>query len=158
MIIFGVSIAVLGVFFFIFSYIKRKKRENEKLQQITSIANKSNCKITQHESCGDFIIGIDETNRYVFFSKKINDDAISQFINLAEIRNCKINNTIRTVTNSGSSAAVIDRLSLLFVPVSKDKPDIVLEFYNADENTQLSGELQLIEKWSKIINDCISAK
>jgi hypothetical protein len=158
MIIFGAILTVLGILIFVFSYKSRKKRENKKLQSITDIANQNNCKISLFELCGDFIIGLDETNRFVFFSKKMKDDEISRYINLAEVKNCKISNAVRTVGNNGSSTTVIDRLSLQFVPKSKDKSDIELEFFNADENTQLSGELQVVEKWNKIVNDTISGK
>jgi len=33
--------------------------------------------------------------------------------------------------------------------------EILLEFYNAEFNPQINAEVQLIEKWSKLINDAI---
>lgn len=50
------------------------------------------------------------------------------------------------------------KLELSFLPIANDKPEIKLEFFHIDVSVQLYGELQSIEKWSKIINDRLNHK
>lgn len=52
----------------------------------------------------------------------------------------------------------MDRLNLNFFPVNSNQPDTVFEFYNADINYQLSGELQSIEKWNTLIKNMLKNK
>ncbi len=63
----------------------RKKKQKRTLQSLINLANQKNCNISKYEICGDFIIGIDEIERFVFFFKKLEDKVVEQFINLAEI-------------------------------------------------------------------------
>jgi len=49
---------------------------------------------------------------------------------------------------------VVDKLELSFYPVEKGKPEISIEFYNDEyDSLTLSGELQLAEKWEKLLNE-----
>ncbi|MDD4150972.1 MAG: hypothetical protein PHE33_13190, partial [Bacteroidales bacterium] len=121
---------------------------------LNNIANQQHCSISKHEICGDFIIGIDEVNKYVFFLKNLNEKVVEQCVNLAEIRNCKIKNTARTVANQ----SVIDKLELSFIPIDKNKKEIALEFFNTDINMQLGQELRSVEQWSNFINDYLKIK
>ncbi len=130
----------------------RKKKQKRTLQSLINLANQENCNISKHKICSDFIIGIDETKRVVFFFKKLEDKVVEQFINLAEIQNCKIKKTTRTVAYKNESQNVIDKLELLFIPFDKNKKEISLEFYDTETNLQLSDELQLVEQWTNLIN------
>jgi len=155
-IILAIIIAICIVPFILMSR-NSKKRERKTLQSIINIANQQDCTITKHEICGDFIIGIDETKNFVFFFKQLNI-VVEQFINLADIQNCKVKNTTSTVTNKHGNYNVIDKLELSFIPFDKKKKEITMEFFNADNSIQLVGELQSVEKWSNLINDCLKYK
>lgn len=132
---------------------KRAKRGRGMLQLMTKAANEHNCKITEHEFCGDYSVGMDKTNGYVFFIKESKEKADVQYINLAQVKSCKMDNTGRIVTYNKQNNKIVERLCLHFIPKEKDKPAIGWEFYNAEEKPQLSGELQSIEKWQNTIND-----
>ena len=153
-IIIGAIVVALCIVPFIVMSQNRKKRERKTIESLNSIAQRQNCSISKHEICGDFIIGIDEVNKYVFFLKKLNDKVVEQCVNLSEIRNCKLNNTARTVANQ----SVIDKLELSFIPIDKNKKEIALEFFNTDINMQLGQELRSIEQWSNFINDYLKIK
>jgi len=131
----------------------RKKREKKALQSLIKIANQQNCIISKHENCSDFVIGMDEIKNVVFFYKNINDKELEQVVDLNVIQNCKVINTSRTIKNKDGNQKVIDRLELSFIPTNKNEPGIKMEFFNSNISTQLDGELQSIEKWSKHIND-----
>jgi hypothetical protein len=131
----------------------RKKRDKQMLLSLTEIAKQHDCQISQHEFCGDFVIGIDEIKNFIFFHKHLKNRVIEQFIDLANIKNCKVINLSRSIKTEEGIQKVIDKLELAFIPTSKDKSEITLEFFNSDVTTQLYGEFPTIEKWSKHIND-----
>ena len=150
-IIIGAIVIACCIVPFIIIGQNRKKSERKTIQSFINKANQHNCNISKHEICSDFIIGLDETNKTVFFLKNLKDKGVEQCINLAEIRTCKVKNASRTVANQ----SVIDRLELSFIPIDKNKKEISLEFFNSDIKIQLGREVESIERWSKQINDCL---
>ncbi|MFV0591234.1 MAG: hypothetical protein ACK5M7_07610 [Draconibacterium sp.] len=134
---------------------KRARKGQGMLKLMTQTANEHNCKITEYEQCGNYTVGMDKTNGYVFFVKDLNDNADVQYMNLAQVKSCKMDNKSRIVTYNKQSSKIIERLCLNFLPKGKDKPAVVWEFYNAEENSQLNGELQSAEKWQNLINSCL---
>ena len=143
---------------FVLMSTSRKKRERKTLQSLSDIANKQNCTISKHEIFDNFIIGVDETKKFVFFFKKLEDSVVEQYINLAEIQNCRVKTTAKTVEFNNSTQNIIHRIELAFTEFDKNKKDATLEFFNDEINIQLSGELQLAEKWSAQINDLLKTK
>lgn len=150
--IIGAMILLLCILPFILLQIRNKKRENKKLLDLSNSAKEHNCKITQHEFCGHYLIGIDEVNNFVFFHKIIKDQPIKQFVNLSTIEKSEIVTSTRTYTEKDGTAHVIEKLELAFVPNKKDTEVPPMEFYNEDVSFQLNGELQSIERWSLLIN------
>lgn len=148
----AIVIAIIIILLLILSQ-SSKKRKKEKLQSLINLANKHNCKISQHEICGNYVIGIDEIKNTIFFYKQINNKVVEQFIDLAAIKKCKVINISRTISNKDSNINIVDKLELSFIPIVKNKTEIILEFFNTDYSPQLCGELQSIEKWAKTIND-----
>jgi len=134
-----------------------KKRKKVLLQSIKEMATQNNCHINQHEIFGSFAIGIDDSKNFVFFYRQTKEKEIKQFVDLGEVQSCKVINTSRTLKRKEGNQKVIDKLELSFIP-AMNKPEIKLEFFNADVNAQLYGELQSIEKWSKLINDRLKNK
>lgn len=137
---------------FIFMLQGRKRKEKQLLKSIFSIANIHNCKISQHELCDEFAIGLDEVANQLFFFRKKSENEISQHINLSEIKSCKVIKTVHNVNNKDESNKTIDKLELQFSFLDKKNSDVLLSFYDAEENMELNGEIQTIEKWAKIVN------
>lgn len=155
-IIIGAVVTALCVLPFIIISRNKKRREKQFLQSLSNIAEKQNCKITLHEFFGDFVIGLDEKANFFFFYKKMDQIEITEHINLAEIQKCKIVTTARTVGEKKDSYTVTDKLELSFLSGDKSIPNKTIEFYNSQESMQLTGELQLLEKWAKIVDDRIN--
>lgn len=129
---------------FVLTSRSKKKREKQLLGSIKELANRQNSEITQHETCGNFAIGIDETKNFLFFHLDTKEEAKQQVVDLSSISICK-------VSRKNSKSQTIEQLDLELIPTDKNKPKIVLEFYNVDLNYQPSGELDSIENWSKLI-------
>ncbi|MCB0451060.1 MAG: hypothetical protein KDC97_13165 [Confluentibacter sp.] len=129
---------------FVLTNRSRKKRERQLLESIKELAKQQNCKMTQHETCGNYIIGIDETKNFLFFQSNTQEETKQQIVDLSIIANCNISR--KNLKNQ-----TVERLDLELTPTDKNKPKIVLEFYNVDLSYQSSGELESIEKWNKLI-------
>ena len=147
----GVLAAVCAVPFVLITQ-GRKKREKKMLQSLITLADQHDCKLSEHEFCSDFTIGIDKTKHFVFFIKKTKTKETLQYVDLNAIQSCKVNNIGRTFRNKDGQHREIERLELSFTPKAKDLGTINFEFYDAEINMQLSGELQAIQKWSKIVD------
>lgn len=154
----GLLFIIICILPFFFMGRKRRKLEKQMLKDAERFAEEKQCKITYKELVRDFVLAIDETNKALFYFKITPEKVDKLHINLAEIKNCKVVNVSRTVGVKGASQKVTDQLFLDFIPQNNTGKEIKIEYYNADVNTQLCGELQSIEKWAGIINNCIKLK
>lgn len=150
-IVIGAVLMAAFVVPFILSGRSSKKRKKQMLLSLRAIANEHNSKVSFHEFCADFVIGIDEEKNLVFFYKKNEGKELTNFINLSEIKNCRAHILRREAVKGVDK--VIDKIDLSFTPYDTAKKVIDLEFYNTEVSSVLTGELQVIEKWSKLISD-----
>ncbi len=148
----GAILAVICILPFVLMIRNSKKLEKQLLESLSGIAAQQNSTITQHELCGNIAIGLDENTHTFFFFKRGKNTQTAQHIDLGKFQNCTVVNTRRSFKVAGRNDSVIEKLELSFLPIVKNKSPLKLEFYNSDESRQLNGELQLVEKWSKILN------
>jgi len=136
----------------------RERKVKKMLQALREKTQQQNCKISQHEFCGDFVLGIDEVKKFVFFHKFRKENPISQYVDLADIQTCKVNKQSRSIKVENETISMIERVTLNFVPVSKNQEEQIFVLFDEAINKQLSGELQFSEKWVQIINKCLKKK
>lgn len=149
----GVIFMLLCIILFVL--INRNKRNKEKqfLLLLYGLAEKDNCKISRYDIWNNSVIGIDDLAGYVFAIKNIYESETFMSINLAEIQSCRVNEISRTVSLNKYNVKVFERIDLVFINKDKNKSDLILEFYNTNTgNLDLTGELQMAEKWCKIAN------
>lgn len=143
--------ALIGILFitvcampFVLSSRSRKKRNKQSLGSLKEFAKQHNCEITQHEICGNYAIGIDETKNHLFFQLNTKVEIKQHVVNLSTINNC---NVVRVNARNKT----IERLNLELITTDKNKPKTVLEFYNVDLSYQPIGELESIVKWDELV-------
>lgn len=147
-IIIGIITLLVCILPFIFMARSRKIKTNQMLDALNNLAKEKDCKITTHEFCGDLLVGIDEHKPYFFLYKKTLNNTVNQAVNLSEIKSCEI-------VNTKYNRDIVQKLELKFISENTKQADILVEFYNRIENFQLSGEIQLIEKWVELIKEQI---
>ncbi|MFC4875038.1 hypothetical protein [Negadavirga shengliensis] len=140
---------------FVYDYRNRKKKERLLFQSLKGIAQEHNCEISQYEFCSDFIIGLDESKNFAFFYKKKEENFVSQHVDLSEIQTCHTAKKARTIKTKEGNLVITDRIELCFTPANNRMNEIRFELYDKEINTQLSGQLQLADKWVKQLNDRI---
>ncbi len=151
----GIASVALCAMPFVITNRSRKTKEKVLLTSLKEVAHLHTCEISEHEIFGHYAIGVDRTNNFVFFVLKIKDVIQQQYVDLSTIKTCEIANIGKSYARKEK---IIDRLNLNFFPVDSNKLDTVFEFYNADINYQLSGELQSIVKWNSLIKNMLKNK
>jgi hypothetical protein len=147
-----IVIIICSVPFVIMQY-KSSKKESDMLKLLNDIAKQHNCKISQHEFCGDFVFGLDEIRNCIFFYKQNEEKAISKYVDLFQVRNCLVLKKTKTDKNNIGNLSIVERIELSFLPTNKDQLEVRFELFDKETNMQLSGELQFVEKWTKLINE-----
>jgi hypothetical protein len=137
---------------FVLMSMSAKKNKRQFLQILFDLAAKNNSKISQHDHWNHTAIGLDETADVLFFIKKMKEDVTSRQVHLAEVQKCRIIQTHNAASGKGGSAPVIEKIELAFAYRDKGRAETVLEFYNDETDSFLSGELQQAEKWLKVVN------
>ena len=141
--IIGIVLLIVCVLpFILFSLNNTKKRKN-RIQNLIQKAKENNATIQEKDDWNQSIIGIDKTNKLLFFSKKSEEFDKFISINISELQKCQIE---RTENNQ----KVLEKLELELSFATK--PTIVLEFFNKDETRLLVNEIELIQKWQKLLS------
>lgn len=134
---------------FIYMSFNAQKKKKGTFASLLQLANQHHCKINKHEIKDDFIVALDTTHHHAFFYKKGIDINTETVVNLEEYEDCKV------VKKYDGSQKKIEHLELSFFPKNKSKSVITFDLYDININKQLTGEIQLAEKWSSVFNDQI---
>ena len=145
-IIIGILAILICALPFIIQFRTRRKKEKNLFQSILKISNQNGCKITEHEFCGDFIIGFDEVRKFIFFFKLKNGQEVSQFVDLSKIQSCY---------DIKNKHQIMEHIFLCFTYKNRNQNDTKFELYDAEVNLQLSGEFQLVDKWVNKVNEVL---
>jgi len=141
--IIGIVLLIVCVLpFILFSLNNSKKRKN-RIQNLIQKAKENNATIQEKDDWNQSIIGIDKSNKLLFFSKKSEEFDKFISINISELQKCQIE---RTENNQ----KVLEKLELELSFATK--PTIVLEFFNKNETRLLVNEIELIQKWQKLLS------
>ena len=134
----------------------KSKKEKQLFQTLQDLAGESKCQISEHDQWRNSLIGIDKQANRLFYIRTTDEIVNRKSVSLGEIQKCRVINTNRLVTNNGSNYTVTDRIELTLTCRDSKTADHLLEFYNTkQDNLILNGELQLAEKWAKIVNETI---
>ena len=156
--IIGLISILICIFPIVIMHYNRVKKENKMLQTLNENAQHHNCIISQSECCGNFVLGLDESRNFVFFFQQKKEDAVSEFVDLSEIQTCQVVKKTRNIKDDDENIAIIERVELSFIPENKSNGETRFEIFDAEINIQLNGELQLVDKWLKKINDHLRNK
>lgn len=149
----GIAIIIICVIPFVLLQKSKKKAEQKLVSGLDALAAAHQSTIAHREVFGDFAIGHDKGMRGLFFYKITTEGPLSQYVDLAGIKSCKVVNTNRTFQNKEGAYKVIEKLELSLAPLAANQSEIALEFYDVHKNIQLNGELQSIERWAKLVNE-----
>ncbi len=152
------SISILCILLYWVISNGKKKKEAKFIAELSLLAEKNNCKITEHESWNNSIIGVDKTMNCIFALRKSDDGDIHQAINLADFQKCRVTETNRVVSSKGSSGMkVTDKIELVFSSFDRTRSDEIIEIYNTSyDSLYLRNEADVAAKWNRIANQIIA--
>lgn len=152
MIVMLAMIAFIFVVPSVWMHINKLKNEKQFRNMLFSLAVASNCTISEFDFWKNSAIGIDKAMHRLFYIRIAKSEELKKEINLSEIQKCRIINASRSMSVKNGNYTAIDRIELIFTYRDKNKPELGLEFYNSiHDSLTLTGEVQLVEKWAKIV-------
>lgn len=154
--IIGVVIVLACFLPLLFVYINRKREEKSILRYVNDYAQSKNSSINIHDLWNNTAIGIDSNKHILYFLRKTSTDEIVE-IHLKDLQKCKLLSTKASYNEKGNKESV-SKIDLVLTYSDTQKPVKLLEFYNTRyDNLTLNSELQLAEKWEKIVGKELSS-
>jgi uncharacterized pyridoxamine 5'-phosphate oxidase family protein len=151
----GVLLVVACVLPLVIANKKRKRKSKQILNDLKSFAAKYNSKISEHEIWSGTAIGIDKEQLKLFFIRANEGGLFEWHVNLASIQKSSVSTTGKSIKSTDGDTHFVERLEMELT-FNDGQPRMLLEFYNNNrDNITLSGELQLLEKWVKNINELL---
>jgi hypothetical protein len=141
--IIGIILLIVCVLPFILFSVNNSKKRKKRIQNLIQKAKENNATIQEKDDWNQSIIGIDKTNKMLFFSKKSEEFDKFISINISELLKSRIERT-------ENKNKVLEKLELELTFASR--PTIVLEFFNKDETRILLNEIEIIQKWQTLLN------
>lgn len=154
-IILGVILVGICVLPFALVYFQKRKKQAIMLIALNEKAKERNRKIDKHEFGGDFVIGLDGDKACVYFHQLGKNSTTTQIVDLFKVRRCAPEKKIRSAQVGNQRTQIIENLSLVFTPMDESHKTIRFVLYDEDIHGQLSGQLQIMERWAEKIQDLI---
>jgi hypothetical protein len=148
-IIIGTIMIAICLMPFVLMSRSRKNKEKAISRNLEKAALENGGRISAYDINLTIGIGMDDVNRVVYFSRLIGGRETIQQVSLSDVQSCKV--IIKSKVNAVYGGTIIEKLTLAFSLKETKKGGFVYEFFDAIENIQLNGELQLIEKWQQKI-------
>ena len=139
----GIILLIVCVLPFILFSVNNSKKRKKRIQNLIKKAQENNATIQEKDDWNQSIIGIDKTNKMLFFSKKSEEFDKFISINISELLKCRIERT-------ENKHNILEKLELELTFASK--PTVVLEFFNKDETRLILNEIEIIQKWQTLLN------
>jgi len=149
---------VCTILFFVPIYLLSRSgasKRKQRLSVLMAFSEKSGLRLSAKEAWNDCAIGIDAASKQVVYVKNAQDDQREVLIDLKDIARCSINNVSREVKSSGGTQRIIEQIELQFFHKKVEMKPVSIQFYDGKKQMQLSGELQLAEKWAALVNQAL---
>lgn len=125
------------------TYLKKLKNK------FNNIATSNNLKIDQKECWGITCIGIDSAQQKLLYKQGLENDAYT-ILNLKDFVTCEL---LIEESHKRENKVITTKLNTLDLKLfgKQNKPSIILNFYDYDNNLVEDFELKRIDKWMSII-------
>lgn len=155
-----VGAIIVALFAFPLILLKRSATKKEKLitKSLEKLVANSNGTISSYEISGECAFAIDDTKNQLFLYRRGKEAEFENQLNLNDFQCCRIVKKAESSGTSGSTFNRIERLELSFLPRNKQNPMAKWLIFDDSEKMQVAGELQLLEKWSKMLNAKMATK
>jgi hypothetical protein len=133
---------------FYFAARKRGKASILLLKKFELLERNKNLHFSEQEVWGNHAIGIDRDSKFVLYAKGKELDENVEIIDLQKVKRCEV----FKIARESQTTSVIDQIALRIIYKDTAYSHLQLEFYNVSGSLQVNNELELAEKWAKVIN------
>jgi hypothetical protein len=137
--------------------LSTNRKEKQGLLKLKTLAAKNADHISDYDILGNFVIGWDVTTKHLYFYKKTALTDFFEFVDLKTIKAFDLNKQTKRIKNAKESYEILDKMTLSFLSFVNNTYTQI-ELYDADESYQLTGELELAEKWKNLISQYLRDK
>ena len=147
------TLLTFSVFFplFLFIYNGFKNTSNIK-NRIDSLIKNNGIIYTAKETWHHNFIGISNDNTKLTYVHFNTDEPKISTIDLTEIKECHI---LKSQVKEKEKIVKLKSLDLEFIYKASNKPNVIINFFNLDEDLGEDYELQRAEKWQRIIKTAL---
>ena len=149
-------ILVLSVFLpFLYFIYNGLKNSNTISKKIEALVKANNFTYSIKDFWHNNFIGLSDDKKILTYISIKDQNPINIDILLDELLHCDI---LNIQVKGRNKTMYLDRLDLKFLFKSSEKPSIILNFYNSNDDLVEDYELKRIEKWHQIINASLTEK
>ena len=143
------TLLTFSVFFplFLFIYNGFKNTSNIK-HRIESLIKNNGIIYTTKETWHHNFIGISNDNTKLTYVHFNTDEPKISTIDLTEIKECHI---LKSQVKEKEKIIRLKNLDLEFIYKASNKPNVIINFFNLDDDLSEDYELKRVEKWQQII-------
>lgn len=149
----ALAVMIVPIFLIQFS---NKRKKTKKLNSLKDKAKSLGVAINRQESWNEQFIGIDTMNCKLVVFNNIEDISSSKYFDLKDFKSCSLNIERRGGKSKKEEGSIIERINLILQSTSLNNPDSKINFYDSAINMSIHNELELAEKWEKIICEVIA--
>jgi len=148
--IIGITVLVIAIAPFIILQRSAKKRKLEIQRQFVRLAESKGVVPDLVDFWNDRAIGLDSVSKRVLFTENLSL-LNTKLIDLKQVKNIEREVIYKKV----GTQKVVDRVRLAFYIKSEREKTVNFEFYNQDIELGMNGEIPLMDKWYKYLQDVI---
>jgi hypothetical protein len=153
LIIIIVIVSLIAFRLIIYSIVKKKSKKTKFLfKKLQAFGTSKDLNFSEYETWGKKAIGIDKKSQCVLFLNETEQGDVLEQIDLQKVRVCEVNKVSTTFENYTG----INNIDLRIIFKESKTSHLLLTFYTVKDQLQLCDELQLAEKWAKIINSSLN--
>ncbi|OYX28237.1 MAG: hypothetical protein B7Z06_02185 [Flavobacteriales bacterium 32-35-8] len=138
--------------FIIFIYNGTKNTVSIKKQSLLLIKN-NGITYSEKDVWRKNFMAISNDNKTLTYINFKQDNPFISNISLTDVKQCHIIKNYNS--NDANKATSLKNLDLEFVHKSPSKPNVIINFFNIDDDLSEDFELQRIEKWQALIKNAI---
>ncbi len=147
----GIGLFVVLSIIIIYFNLKNKNLRKKEVSRFLALGKQKGLTFTEYEIWRNRSIGMDTDQKALLFQRKNEQEQVVELIDLKEVLKCDSS----TRYNEVGTQKVIQRLELKLVFKTKDRPDILLNFFDDQLGYQIGDELQLLSQWKTKIGKLI---
>ena len=141
------------IFLKIASYLRKRKI----IRLLNELAQKNNAAIHQYDQWNDSAIGLDKTKKQIFRIRSDKRDLQTQVVDLSQVNKWRVINDNSGAAYKEGYFRVTEGIEIELAGANHAGKNIVF-YHVASDGPLLADELQLAEKWYRLIDEQLSNK